>query len=1323
MPNIINIPFTVMFPCCEELQFMCGGLTNAVVQRATINKEKNDMVVSARFERRPAPSEKSLLEIRIATEYGLSSVVIAADFPDAETELVAETNADTQTKGKTTKRKASLTVGKALYGSPVRGKPVPMNTITAESGNLTVVGEVIAVTNRETKNKAKILCFDITDMSGSVRISKFLRPNDDTKITDKIKEGMYVAVSGTASYNRYDDDVVIEPKGIAESVKTLREDDADEKRVELHLHTKFSALDATTDPASVIDTAIRFGHKAIAVTDHGVVQAFPDFWKASRGKDIKVIYGMEGYFHNDIDDTLAVSGMDGRAFDEEFVAFDIETTGLDSIKDRITEIGAVIFSGGTVVASFETFVNPGIPIPKEITKLTGITDRDVYDAPSIDEAILSFLEFAGDRPLAAHNAAFDVGFIDEACRREDIRFEPRYIDTLSLSRMLRPDQRSHNLKSVAMSLGLPDFRHHRATDDAVTVARILERFIPMLKENGAENFGDIARIDTSQSHKTRHITMLAQNKTGLKNLYKLVSISHLENFSKNPLVTKSLLEEYREGLIIGTACEAGELFDSVVRKRSRSELLRLASFYDYLEIQPLCNNAFMIRDGKAEDEEELREFNRRVLEIGRELGKPVIAAGDVHFLEPEHEIFRRIILAGKGFSDADEASPLYFRTTDEMLEEFSYFDEETARELVVENPNKIADMCEDIELFPKKLFTPKIENSAEDLRNLVYARCRELYGDNPPALITERAEAELSDIIRCGYDVIYMSAQKLVQNSLDVGFMVGSRGSVGSSFVAYLSGITEVNSLAAHYRCPSCFHTDFESGREFGCGADMPNKTCPECGEQLAKEGFDIPFETFLGIGGDKIPDIDLNFSGEYQAQAHKFTEELFGKENVYRSGTIGTIARKTAFGYVENYLKERELTVTKAETERLISGLVGVKRSTGQHPGGLVIIPQDMDVTDFCPVQHPADSPEKGIITTHFDYHSMEDNLLKIDALGHDDPTMIKMLEDLTGVDAAKIPLDDEPTRGIFTSPKPLGLPEDDPTIGKTGTIGIPEFGTVFTRGMLADTRPDEFDTLVRLSGFSHGTDVWLGNAKDLIMSKTASIKETIGCRDDIMLYLISMGMEEKIAFKVMESVRKGRGLLPEWSDEMLQLGIPKWYIESCRKIKYLFPKAHAVAYVMMAFRIAWFKVHEPLAYYSAHFYRRADSFDAETMTRGISRVRAKLRELTATDKLTAKEQDTVTTLESVYEFYMRGFDFDSIDIYKSDATRFIISESGLLPPFTAITGLGEATARDIVAARDGRQLVSVEDLGKVSQTHIEQLRSLGALGDLPDTAQLSLF
>ncbi|MDR1065393.1 MAG: PolC-type DNA polymerase III, partial [Oscillospiraceae bacterium] len=1053
---------------------------------------------------------------------------------------------------------------------------------------------------------------------------------------------------------------------------------------------------------------------------------------------VKIIYGVEGYFINDLDSRPAIFG-ELSGLDEEFVVFDLETTGLDSYADKITEIAAVTIRGGEIISEFHTYANPGIHIPREITELTGITDEDVLGAPDQVEAVRAFLDYAGARPLAAHNASFDLGFVYEVCFTNGIPFDSACLDTLSLARALFPELYNHKLPTVSSALRLPVFDHHHALADAKTTGLITIAFIKMLKERGLYTAEAVNKFvydaPSKQRRRVNHIIILTKTQAGLKNLYRIITDSHLEHFHRNPIIPKSLLTKYRDGLIIGSACEAGEIFASVERG-SRFERHRLARFYDYLEIQPVSNNFFMLRGAKprARDVEQLRGFNRAIVELGRETGKPVCATGDVHFLDPEDEIFRKILLNTKGYESALEDLPLYFRTTEEMLEEFAYLGEGDCYDVVVTNTRAVSDMIEKISPLPppKKLFAPQIENSAEDLKTLVYSRLRELYGETPPELVTSRVETELSDILGRGYDVIYITAQRLVRDSGEHGYLVGSRGSVGSSVVAYLAGITEVNALPAHYRCPKCRHSDFESGAGFGCGADMPDKACPVCSGSYEKHGFDIPFETFLGFGGDKVPDIDLNFSGEYQAEAHKFTTELFGAEHVFRAGTIGTVKEKTAFGYVKKYLETIDKTVTRAEENRLAQGCVGVKRTTGQHPGGLVVIPQGMDITDFCPAQRPADDAESDIITTHFEYHCMEDNLLKLDELGHDDPTMIRMLEEMTDVSALDIPLGDPETLKIFSSPSPLGTPEGDAIIGNTGTIGISEFGTGFTRQMLVDTLPDKVDTLVRLSGYSHGTDVWAGNARDIIMNKVADISETIGCRDDITLYLVAKGMEARRAYKISEAVRKGRGVEGGDSAEMTRLGVPEWYIESCKKIKYLFPKAHAAAYVMMALRIAWFKVHRPIAFYAAYFYRRSQkgNFDAKTMTRGDSVALNKIREIRAVpdrDKKD-KEEDMLTTLEACHEFYARGFSFLDVDLYESDAVKFaVVGETSLRPPLIAVAGLGETAARDIAERRRGRTFISIEDFSlecsKVSSAHISAMSELGAFGSLPATSQYSMF
>ncbi len=1235
----------------------------------------------------------------------------------------------------------------AIYGKPFKGNAAPMNTLSLDMGTVIVEGKVFSVEHKELKKRnAWVVNFDMTDLHGSVRINRFMEANEAKPILENIDVGSVVRVQGKLMVNQFDNETVLKPVAIMPGSMPKRQDTAPgEKRVELHLHTTMSSMDALTDVGAAIKQAAAWGHRAIAITDHGCAQSFPDAMKAaSKAKvagtdeNIKVLYGCEGYYINDVDDRIVVHGSKELTFEEQFVAFDLETTGLSSKNDRIIEIGAVIMEKGREVDRFQTFVNPGRKLERKIVELTGISDDMLKDAPSIEAVLPQFIEFVGNRVLVAHNSEFDTGFIRAACQRQGIPYRFTSADTLILSQNLLPHLGKFKLDIVAAALSLPEFNHHRAADDAVTCGMIMARLMKVLEEE--HNIRSLQAINPAMTalrskgridnRQARHIILFAKNQQGLRNLYHLISEANLSYFKRVPRMPKSELIKLREGLIIGSACEAGELFQAVIEGKSEDELKRIASFYDFLEIQPIANNMFMLAKGTVSDVEELRNFNRTIVRLGQELGKMVVATGDVHFLNPEDEVFRHILLATKGFDDADKPNPLYFRTTDDMLREFAYLGEEKAYEVVVTNPNRIADMVESLRPVPKNLFAPKIENSVEDLKSLVYGKFHRLYGDNPPESFTKRVETELNDIISCHYDVIYMSAQRLVQNSLENGYLVGSRGSVGSSIVAFLSGITEVNSFPPHYRCPNpdCKHTILDVPAEFNCGADLPDADCPLCGTRLEKDGFNIPFETFLGFGGDKIPDIDLNFSGEYQAEAHKYCISMFGASHVFRAGTIGTVAEKTAFGYVKKYLEERGKTASAAEKNRLASGCVGVRRTTGQHPGGLVVIPQENEIWDFCPVQHPADDPTAEQITTHFDYHKMEENLLKLDMLGHDDPTMIRMMEDLTGVNAQAIPLDDKNTMSIFTSSQVLGY-ENDKILGPTGAVGVPEFNTRFTRGVLLDTMPEKFDFLVRICGYTHGTDVWLGNAKDLINSKTATVDQTIGARDDIMLYLISCGMPDKRAFKIMESVRKGKGLPDGAEEEMKAAGVPDWYILSCKKIKYLFPKAHAVAYVMMAFRIAWFKVYHPLAFYAAYFYRRSQKggFDAVLMTQGMDAVIANINAIDGNENATDKDEDLLTTLEVAYEYYLRGFEFLPISLYESHATRFQIKDGKLLPPFVAISGLGESAAKDLMDGRKGKQFLSVEEVAeacpKVSKTHIQMLKEAGAFGDLPDTSQITLF
>ena len=1288
------------------------------------------------------------VEIRIVAGHALEGKALFDAMEKLRRDMVSELPAVAAAPQKQT----AATAAETYYGKPFKNAVTAMKDIDLNMGIVAVEGKVFAVDHKElTKRNAVVVKFDMTDNTGSVRISRFMEKKEAEPILSQIAVGSIVKVCGKLMIDNYTNEMVLKPNAIMPGVMAKRVDSAaNGKRVELHLHTSMSNMDALTNTGAAIKQAAAWGHKAIAITDHGCVQSFTDALHvvdnpkkapkvAGTEEPIKILYGCEGYYINDVDDVPAVTGPSEMDFDGEYVAFDLETTGLSPRKDRIIEIGAVLMKRGQEIDRFQTFVDPGFRLDKEISDLTGITDEMLKGAPDIREVLPKLLEFVGDRVLVAHNARFDTTFVYRECKRLGIDYTVKSVDTLILSQCLLPQLNNHKLDTVAKLFEVGDFNHHRAADDALVCGRILAKLLEKLEQMDIHSLVGLNEVlqpmkirHRQESVHAQHIILLAKNQLGLRNLYRLVSESNLKFYKKFPRIFKSELMKYREGLIIGSACENNEVFQSVLFGVPETEVDRLASFYDYLEIQPLSNNRFMLYDRKlrVESDDDLQLFNREIVSTAQRLNKMVVATGDVHFLNPEDEVFRHILLATKGFKDCDRENPLYFRSTDDMLKEFSYLGEEKAYEAVVTNPNLIADMCDNVRPVPHNLFAPKIENSVEDLKELVYGKLHRLYGDNPPELFQKRVDTELNDIINCHYDVIYMSAQRLVQNSLEHGYLVGSRGSVGSSIVAYLSGITEVNSFPPHYRCPNsnCKHTILDVPKGYNCGADLPDMDCPVCGTKLEKDGFNIPFETFLGFGGDKVPDIDLNFSGEYQAKAHTYCTEMFGRSHVFRAGTIGTVADKTAFGYVKKYLEERGRTATSSEMTRLATGCVGVRRTTGQHPGGLVVIPQENEIWDFCPVQHPADDPKSETITTHFEYHSMEENLLKLDMLGHDDPTMIRMMEDMTGVDAKTIPLDDKRTMSIFTSSKVLGY-ENDPLLGPTGAVAVPEFNTRFTRGVLLDTMPDKFDFLVRISGYTHGTDVWLGNARDLITSKTATVDGTIGCRDDIMIYLISCGLPEKRAFKIMESVRKGRGLPDGAEQEMIDAGVPDWYIGSCKKIKYLFPKAHAVAYVMMAFRIAWFKVNHPLAFYAAYFYRRSQKggFDAVLMTQGMESVKANIDAIDGNEDATSKDEDLLTTLEVVYEYYLRGFDFLPIDIYKSHATKFLIEDGKLRPPFVAISGLGESAAWDILNGREGKEFLSVEEFSiacpKVSKTHIQMLKDGGAFGSLPESNQVSLF
>ena len=1232
-----------------------------------------------------------------------------------------------------------------IYGKLYAGETLPIRDAMGEFDRVTVQGEIFFADHREITAKQSgkqwiKLSFDITDNTNSVRVSKFLSREQGEEIVPLLKTGLYVTVQGKITYDTYEKESVLEPTAIVKSKKKVRMDHAEKKRVELHLHTNMSAMDGISSTKALMQRAKLWEHPAMAITDHGVAQAFPEAMHAiERNKiDLKILYGVEAYYVNDAAGVSVVRGTLDAPLDGEVIVFDLETTGLKPSSEEITEIAAVLVRGGQIIDSFQTYVNPHKPIPPEITELTGISDETVAGAPELAQAVPRFLAFAGDRALVAHNAGFDMSFLTAACERLGIEREFTSIDTLEMARILLPHLHKHKLNVLAKELAVGPFEHHRASEDATVLARIWGRLIEKMQtELHAARISDINPLLAGQRAKTGslknlnryHFIILVKNQTGLKNLYKLISYSYLNHFYKKPLMPRSELIRHREGLIFGSACEAGELFRAMVDGADWEELKRIASFYDYLEIQPIGNNEFMIGKGLAKDREELRDYNRKILKLADELGKPCCATGDVHFLEPEDEAFRRILMAGQGFADADNQAPLYLRTTEEMLDEFSYLGAERAYEVVVTNTNKIADLCETLRPVPRENYPPHIDGAEDDLRTMSYEKAKRIYGDPLPELVQQRLDRELNSIIGNGYAVMYIIAQKLVTKSLEDGYLVGSRGSVGSSFAAFTADITEVNSLPPHYLCPDDKYVEWHD--ELSCGVDLPDKVCPRCGKPLTKQGFGIPFETFLGFNGDKVPDIDLNFSGEYQSRIHWYTGELFGHDHVFRAGTIGTVAEKTAYGYVKKYMEERGLTCSRAEENRLTAGCTGVRRTSGQHPGGIVVVPREVEIYDFCPVQHPADDPNSDIITTHFEYHSIDENLLKLDELGHDDPTIIRHMQDLTGVNAQEIPLDDPEVMSLFTSNKALHYVDDTPDkiLGDLGCVAVPEFGTRFVRGMVGETKPSTFAELVSISGLSHGTDVWLGNAQDLV-HQGIGLADCICCRDDIMNYLILKGVQPKLSFTIMESVRKGKGLKPEWEEAMREQEVPEWYIDSCKKIKYMFPKAHAVAYVMMAFRIAWFKVHKPLAFYSAYFSIRAKGFDASCMIRGDAVCVEKYRELQQKERdktISAAEKETQTTLEVVHEFYKRGFRFEPMDIYKSDAVSFLVTENGLIPPFTSMPGVGEQAALNIVEERKNGPFLSAEELlircGKVSKAVADTLAEIGALGSMPRTTQISLF
>ena len=1211
-------------------------------------------------------------------------------------------------------------------------EPTPLSEVENIKYNTVFLGTVFEVTTKDTRAGDKTsLTIGISDGASAVYARKILA-KEECGWLKGFKAGANVAIFGKIVRDKFDNEPTINFQGIKKIKKIERNDNSEEKRVELHLHSNMSQMDAIITPAEIVNTAIRWGHKAIAVTDHGNVQSFPEVMlelEKTGNEDLKILYGIEAYYVNDT--ARCIFGTKYPAFDGEMVVFDIETTGLSNRTSKIIEIGAVKIKNGEIIDRMDIFVDPECPIPEEITKLTSITDGMVKGAPKEKEAVETFLAFAGDSMLIAHNANFDVGFIRVASERHGIPFTNTFLDTVGLSKYVTPELKNHKLDTIVAHYKIGDFHHHRASDDAEVLARV---FIIMLERLKTEGIGDFERLTEAMGEdvdplKIRpcHMVIFAKNSTGLKNLYKLISFSYLNYYKRFPRMPKSVIEQYREGLIIGSACESGELYKAILEGKSNQEIEEIAEFYDYLEIQPICNNKFLVDEGKVPSEQTLRDINRQIYELGKKLGKPVCATCDAHFVNKEDEVYRKILLSGMKFADADKEMPIYLRTTDEMLEEFSYLGEDVAHEVVIENPNKIADMCEKIRPIPKGRYEPDLPGAKEELVSSCWKRAHEWYGDNLPEIVEKRLEKELNSIINNGFAVLYMIAVKLVAYSEKLGYQVGSRGSVGSSFVATMSGISEVNPLPPHYRCPKCRYSEFFTDGSFGSGFDLSDKVCPVCGEVLYQDGHDIPFETFLGFYGDKSPDIDLNFSGDVQGKVHKYTEELFGEGHVFRAGTITGLAAKTAWGYVAKYLEERRIKIPKAQVAYMATRVIGIKKTTGQHPGGIIVVPNEYDIYDFTPIQHPADDPKADTVTTHFQFSYLHDTILKLDELGHDIPTKYKMLEKYTDTSVLDVKMNDKSVYELFASTKPLGITSEQIGGSQLATFGIPEFGTRFLQQVLLEAKPKNFADLLQISGLTHGTDVWLGNAQELIKAGTCTISEVVGTRDSIMLYLIAHGLESKLSFDIMESVRKGKGLKPEWEKEMLDHDVPEWYIWSCKKIKYMFPKAHAAAYVMSAIRLAWYKIYYPMEFYAAFLTVAPGGFDAEIVAKGIGGVSAVIDEIeNKGNEASAKENETCQTLYLVREALARGVKFLNVDLKKSDATAFLPENGKIRMPFNSLSGLGETAAEKIIEAREKYDIYSIEDLREhtgISKTVIEILRRNHVLDGLSETNQFSMF